>query len=94
VHTSNVKYKNERRIWNGENRYTALTIRSQLVFLAGFNSSCCGSQIIEEIKDNWMTREENQITSREEDFNKLVYLHGAICEALRLYPLGSNKKQR
>jgi len=44
------------------------------------------ANIIQEIKDNLLTQQENQIFFREDDFDKLVYLHGAICEALRLYP--------
>ncbi|KEH40835.1 alkane hydroxylase MAH1 [Medicago truncatula] len=44
------------------------------------------AKIIQEIKDNCPTQEENQIPSRDEYLDKLVYLHGAICEALRLYP--------
>lgn len=45
------------------------------------------AKIIQEIKDNYLAQEENSITNlRMEDIDKLVYLHGAICEALRLYP--------
>ncbi|XP_058760838.1 alkane hydroxylase MAH1-like [Vicia villosa] len=45
------------------------------------------AKIIQEIKDNYFTQEENLITDlRVEELDKLVYLHGAICEALRLYP--------
>ncbi|RHN78248.1 putative cytochrome P450 [Medicago truncatula] len=44
------------------------------------------AKIIQEIKDNCPTQEENQIPSRDEYLDKLVYLHGAICETLRLYP--------
>jgi len=44
------------------------------------------AKILQEIKDNWPTKEENQIPSRDEYLDKLVYLHGAICETLRLYP--------
>ncbi|XP_058728318.1 alkane hydroxylase MAH1-like [Vicia villosa] len=44
------------------------------------------AKIIQEIKDNYFTQEENSITDlRVEELDKLVYLHGAICEALRLY---------
>ncbi|XP_013466787.2 alkane hydroxylase MAH1 [Medicago truncatula] len=43
-------------------------------------------KIIQEIKDNWLTQEGNRITLRHVDLDKLVYLHGAICETLRLYP--------
>lgn len=43
-------------------------------------------KIIQEIKDNWLTQEDNRITLRDVDLDKLVYLHGAICETLRLYP--------
>ncbi|KAI5397140.1 hypothetical protein KIW84_063099, partial [Lathyrus oleraceus] len=45
------------------------------------------AKIIQEIKDNYLAQQENSITNLSmEDFDKLVYLHGAICEALRLYP--------
>ncbi|CAJ2674151.1 unnamed protein product [Trifolium pratense] len=45
------------------------------------------AKIIQEIKDNCLTHKENLITSLSvEELDKLVYLHGAICEALRLYP--------
>ncbi|PNX71487.1 cytochrome p450 86b1-like protein [Trifolium pratense] len=44
------------------------------------------AKIIQEIKDNCITQNENWSISRVEDLDKLVYLHGAICEALRLYP--------
>ncbi|CAJ2637218.1 unnamed protein product [Trifolium pratense] len=44
------------------------------------------ARIIQEIKENCLTQYDNCISSREEDLNKLVYLHGALCEALRLYP--------
>ncbi|CAJ2673320.1 unnamed protein product [Trifolium pratense] len=44
------------------------------------------AKIIQEIKDNCITQNENWSISRVEDLDKLVYLHGAVCEALRLYP--------
>ncbi|GAU43033.1 hypothetical protein TSUD_12880 [Trifolium subterraneum] len=45
------------------------------------------AKIIQEIKDNCLTQDANLITSLSvEELDKLVYLHGAICEALRLYP--------
>ncbi|GAU43035.1 hypothetical protein TSUD_12900 [Trifolium subterraneum] len=45
------------------------------------------AKIIQEIKDNCLTQDENLNTSLSvEELDKLVYLHGAICEALRLYP--------
>ncbi|CAK8570844.1 unnamed protein product [Lathyrus sativus] len=45
------------------------------------------AKIIQEIKDNYLGQEENSITNLSiEHLDKLVYLHGAICEALRLYP--------
>ncbi|XP_004515481.3 alkane hydroxylase MAH1-like [Cicer arietinum] len=52
------------------------------------------AKIIQEIKDNCVTKDENFITKLGvEEFDKLVYLHGAICEALRLYPpVGYNHK--
>ncbi|RHN78251.1 putative cytochrome P450 [Medicago truncatula] len=43
-------------------------------------------KIIQEIKDNWLTQEDNRIILRDVVLDKLVYLHGAICETLRLYP--------
>ncbi|GAU43029.1 hypothetical protein TSUD_12840 [Trifolium subterraneum] len=45
------------------------------------------AKIIQEIKDNCLTQDENSITNSSlKEVDKLVYLHGAICEALRLYP--------
>ncbi|GAU43030.1 hypothetical protein TSUD_12850 [Trifolium subterraneum] len=45
------------------------------------------AKIIQEIKDNCLTKGENLITNLNvEVLDKLVYLHGAISEALRLYP--------
>ncbi|PNX88741.1 cytochrome p450 86b1-like protein, partial [Trifolium pratense] len=45
------------------------------------------AKIIKEIKDNRLTQEENFVTNLSvEVLDKLVYLHAAICEALRLYP--------
>jgi cytochrome P450 len=45
------------------------------------------TKIIQEIKNNCFTDQyENCIASREQDLDKLVYLHGALYEALRLYP--------
>ncbi|XP_045792795.1 alkane hydroxylase MAH1-like [Trifolium pratense] len=44
------------------------------------------AKIIDEINENCHTQYENCIASREEDLDKLVYLHAALCEALRLYP--------
>lgn len=45
------------------------------------------AKIVEEIKNNFVTQEENSMTNLSvEELDKLVYLHGAICEALRLYP--------
>ncbi|KAL1324376.1 hypothetical protein HN51_034537 [Arachis hypogaea] len=45
------------------------------------------AKILEEFRANLITKEENWvITSRLEILNKLVYLHGALCEALRLFP--------
>ncbi|XP_058728307.1 alkane hydroxylase MAH1-like [Vicia villosa] len=46
------------------------------------------AKIIQEIKDKYLAaQEENFITnSSMDDLDKLVYLHGAICETLRLYP--------
>jgi cytochrome P450 len=45
------------------------------------------AKIIQEIKDNCSIQEENFVTNLSfEVLEKLVYLHGAISEALRLYP--------
>ncbi|KAK2399862.1 alkane hydroxylase MAH1 [Trifolium repens] len=45
------------------------------------------AKIIEEICDNCIKHEENLISNLSmENLDKLVYLHGAICETLRLYP--------
>ncbi|KAH1141344.1 hypothetical protein GYH30_032535 [Glycine max] len=44
------------------------------------------AKILEEIKDNFKTNEENCLASGVKGLDKLVYLHGAICEAFRLFP--------
>ncbi|MED6136011.1 hypothetical protein PIB30_051988 [Stylosanthes scabra] len=44
------------------------------------------TKILEEIRANFKTSEENWLSSGVENLNKLVYLHGAISEALRLFP--------
>jgi len=44
------------------------------------------AKILEEIKDNCINQDGTWIASSVEEFGKLVYLHGAICEALRLFP--------
>ncbi|CAJ2674141.1 unnamed protein product [Trifolium pratense] len=45
------------------------------------------AKIIQEIKDNLLKLNENLIDNLTmEKIDKLVYLHGVICEALRLYP--------
>ncbi|MED6136014.1 hypothetical protein PIB30_051991 [Stylosanthes scabra] len=44
------------------------------------------AKILEEIRANFITGEENWIlTLSLENVNKLVYLHGALCEALRFF---------
>ncbi|XLR13629.1 hypothetical protein HN51_034533 [Arachis hypogaea] len=43
-------------------------------------------KILEEIRANFNANEENWLISEVKNLNKLVYLHGAICEALRLFP--------
>ncbi|XP_058760842.1 alkane hydroxylase MAH1-like [Vicia villosa] len=46
------------------------------------------AKIIQEIKDNCENQEEDFITNLSvEKLDKLVYLHGTICESLRLYPV-------
>ncbi|PNX95868.1 cytochrome p450 86b1-like protein [Trifolium pratense] len=44
------------------------------------------AKIIQEIKDNCLTQENLIDDLSIEKLDKLVYLHGAICETLRLYP--------
>ncbi|CAJ1932919.1 unnamed protein product [Sphenostylis stenocarpa] len=44
------------------------------------------AKILQEIKDNCLNQDGNIIDSSLEELGKLVYLHGAICEALRLFP--------
>ncbi|KAK2453728.1 alkane hydroxylase MAH1 [Trifolium repens] len=45
------------------------------------------AKIIQEIKDNCLTQDADLIDNLSlEKLDKLVYLHGAICETLRLYP--------
>ncbi|CAK8532835.1 unnamed protein product [Lathyrus sativus] len=45
------------------------------------------TKIIQEIKNYCLANDDDLMTSLSvEKLNKLVYLHGAICEALRLYP--------
>jgi cytochrome P450 len=45
------------------------------------------AKIIQEIKDICLTQDANLINNLSlEKLDKLVYLHGAICETLRLYP--------
>lgn len=42
------------------------------------------AKILEEVKNNFGTNNEKKLDV--DDLKKLVYLHGAICEALRLFP--------
>ncbi|MED6156383.1 hypothetical protein PIB30_013874 [Stylosanthes scabra] len=45
------------------------------------------AKILEEIQQNFTTKQENWATlGIKDNLSKLVYLHGAICEALRLFP--------
>ena len=44
------------------------------------------TKILEVIKENCINQDGTWIASSVEKFGKLVYLHGAICEALRLFP--------
>ncbi|KAI4357341.1 hypothetical protein L6164_001297 [Bauhinia variegata] len=44
------------------------------------------AKIVEEMRKVIVTKEENWRALSVEELGKLVYLHGAICETLRLYP--------
>ncbi|KAK7365200.1 hypothetical protein VNO80_14073 [Phaseolus coccineus] len=44
------------------------------------------AKILEEIKETFGTNEKKAAVLRVEEVKKLVYLHGAICETLRLFP--------
>jgi cytochrome P450 len=44
------------------------------------------AKILEEIKENLPSREHNWKDLGTKGLSKLVYLHGALCETLRLYP--------
>ncbi|XP_027355484.1 alkane hydroxylase MAH1-like [Abrus precatorius] len=44
------------------------------------------AKILQEIRENFITEKENWLASGVKELDKLVYLHGAICEALRLFP--------
>ncbi|KAK2415134.1 alkane hydroxylase MAH1 [Trifolium repens] len=44
------------------------------------------AKILEEIKENLPSRKDNWKYLKVEVLNKLIYLHGVICEVLRLYP--------
>jgi cytochrome P450 len=44
------------------------------------------AKILEEIKENLPSRKDNWKYLQVEGLNKLIYLHGVICEVLRLYP--------
>ncbi|CAJ2668884.1 unnamed protein product [Trifolium pratense] len=44
------------------------------------------AKILEEIKQNLPSRENNWKDLGTKGLGKLIYLHGALCEALRLYP--------
>ncbi|XP_045797203.1 alkane hydroxylase MAH1-like [Trifolium pratense] len=44
------------------------------------------AKILEEIKENLPSRDGNWKDLGMEGLTKLIYLHGALCEALRLYP--------
>ncbi|PNY00135.1 cytochrome p450 86b1-like protein [Trifolium pratense] len=44
------------------------------------------AKILEEIKQNLPSRENNWKDLGTKGLSKLIYLHGALCEALRLYP--------
>jgi cytochrome P450 len=44
------------------------------------------AKILEENKENLPSRKDNWKYLQVEGLNKLIYLHGVICEVLRLYP--------
>jgi cytochrome P450 len=44
------------------------------------------AKILEEIKENLPSRKDNWKYLGVEGLNKLIYLHAALCEVLRLYP--------
>lgn len=43
------------------------------------------AKILQEIRDNYLSQDGNLIDSSVEHLGKVIYLHGAICEALRLF---------
>ncbi|XP_027362473.1 alkane hydroxylase MAH1-like [Abrus precatorius] len=44
------------------------------------------AKLLQEIRDNCLSQEGNWVVPNVEKFGKLVYLHGAVCETLRLFP--------
>ncbi|XP_040932047.1 alkane hydroxylase MAH1 [Gossypium hirsutum] len=60
---------------------------SYLVHLAGFQASNSGNKIIEELESKIPIGETKwRLLFNVDEVKNLVYLHGALCEALRLYP--------
>ncbi|KAI4332136.1 hypothetical protein L6164_017070 [Bauhinia variegata] len=44
------------------------------------------AKILEELKENFPTKEEKRMVLGKKEVEKLVYLHATICEAMRLFP--------
>ncbi|KAE9616445.1 putative alkane 1-monooxygenase [Lupinus albus] len=44
------------------------------------------AKILEQIRDTFVTKQESWVNIGVDELKKLVYLHGAICETLRLFP--------
>ncbi|OIW08845.1 hypothetical protein TanjilG_16426 [Lupinus angustifolius] len=44
------------------------------------------AKILEEIRDTFVTKQESWLNLGVDELKKMVYLHGAICETLRLFP--------
>ena len=58
-----------------------------MAFLANYHTPLVEKKILEEIKENLQAKEGGDWRFfNVEELGKLVYLHAAICETLRLYP--------
>ncbi|KAB1209112.1 Cytochrome P450 86A2 [Morella rubra] len=60
--------------------------RPQLVFWLVATHASVEAKILEEIKEQLPANNENQRVFSVDELSKLVYLHAAICESLRLFP--------